>query len=162
MRISVIIPTINRPELANTIKSITPQLASGDEIIICSDKTGDWGATPRTKGMLQATGDILMWIDDDDVYTPDAFATVRACLKEKPHPHLFRMVRNKPFNDVIHKKHEVVRGNVSTQMFVVPNDKKRLGKWGVKYDGDFNFIESTLSLWGGNVVWREEVISVWR
>lgn len=137
---------------------------AGDEIIVCSDNTGDWGATLRTKGMFMATGDILMWVDDDDICTPDAFATVRACLKERRQPHLFRMARSLPFNDVVHKGHVLIRGNVSTQMFVVPNYKTKLGKWGVLYDGDFNFIESTLKLWGGNdsVVWREEIISIWR
>jgi protein-L-isoaspartate O-methyltransferase len=80
-RPSIVIATAGRDSIGKTLASITPQLLSGDEVIIERDNTGDVGATPRTRGMLAATGDYL-FMDDDDVYTPNALAAVRKAIAE--------------------------------------------------------------------------------
>jgi hypothetical protein len=56
----------------------------------------------------------------------------------------------------------VAVGNVGTPMFVLPAAGPR-GAWGRRYEGDYDFITSTLALWpAGALVWREEVIAhVW-
>lgn len=163
-RLSVIVPTTGRATLARTLDSIRAQLEPGDEVITIADRTGDWGATPRTEGMRKATGDYLMFMDDDDLYLPGAFAAVRAALAAAPgRPHLFGMRRGAPFHDVLPLREDVAIGNVSTQMIVAPNDPARLGTWGTRYEGDYDFISSTLALYPPDaVVWRPEVIAVWR
>jgi len=164
VRLSVVVPTAGRPSLQRTLASFLSQLHPHDEVIIENDKSGDWGMTPRTRGQRAATGDYLMWMDDDDVYLPGAFDAVRAALKENPgRPHLFSMKRSVPFNDVLPKVREIKVGNVSTQMLVVPNDPSRLGEWSSRYEGDFDFIASTLNKYPPEaLVWHDAVLSVWR
>lgn len=164
VRLSVIVPTTGRASLGRTLDSITSQLRPGDELIVRPDRTGDWGATPRAEGQRQATGDYLLWMDDDDAYLPGALDRVRAALRQNPgRPHLFRMRRDGGVNDTLPHVEEVREGQVSTQMFCVPNDPPRLGVWGARYAGDYDFISSTLALYPpGVLVWRDEVIAVWR
>lgn len=162
--LSVIIPTVGRPELAETVASMIGQLATGDEVVIRHNDYGDWGMRARTEAMKVASGNYLMFMDDDDYYLPGAFAAVRAAIAAHPGmPLLFRMQRLFPFNDVLWRDKRAAYGNVSTQMFVTPNIKSRLGKWGNRYEGDLDFIQSTLALYPANsVVWCEDVIATWR
>jgi len=168
VRLSVIVATTGRASIARTLESITSQLLAGDEVIVRPDRSGDWGATPRTAGARQATGDYLLWMDDDDLYLPGAFAAIRSALRQNPgRPHLFKLWRAGPgaddFSDELPRAPVVKVGENSTQMFVVPNDPARIGTWGTRYEGDFDFIASTLSLYPPNsVVFRPEIIAVWR
>src|SRR5262249_55851369 len=122
----------------------------------------DWGHTPRNLAMPLAQGAWLLFLDDDDAYVPGALALLRSALAENPaRPHLFRM-HLVPDDVTLWQRREVVEGNVSTQMIVVPAGGPR-GRWGKRYAGDFDFIRSTLALWPeGSLVWREEVIAhIW-
>jgi len=163
-RLSIIIPTTGRDSIARTLASITPQLRHGDEVVIERDASGDWGATPRTRGQERASGTHLLWMDDDDAYVPGALDTIRAAIRETPtRPQIFRFRREQGINDVLPRSPNVVVGNVSTQMCCFPNDPAMLGTWGVRYEGDFDFIASTLALYpAGAVVFRPEVIAAWR
>lgn len=162
-RLSIILPTTNRPTLHMAIRSCADQLLSGDEILVKLDQSRDWGQTPRNEAMPQAKGDYLLFLDDDDVYLTGAFDVIRAALTENPgRPHIFRMRRGE-YNDLIWTEKVIRVGNVSTQMFVVPNDPARLGRWGKRYEGDYDFITSTLAKYpADSVVWREEPIAIWR
>jgi hypothetical protein len=164
VRLSIILPTSGRETLGRTLASVTPQLAPGDELILLRDASGDWGHTPRQEAMGRAKGDYLLFMDDDDIYTEGALDAVRAALAENPgRPHVFRMRRVGPANDVLPAERVVRLGNVSTQMMVVPNDTARLGAWGRRYEGDFDFLASTLAKYPpDSLVWRDEVITVWR
>src|SRR5262249_17507981 len=42
----------------------------------------DWGSTGRNVGMDAAKGDWLLFPDDDDVYVPNAFQTIRAAVNQ--------------------------------------------------------------------------------
>lgn len=162
VRLSIIVATKGRDTLARTLSSIAPQLRPGDELIVECDDTGDVGATPRTAGMRKATGTHILFMDDDDVYTPGALETVRAALLADPaRPHLFGMTSGAGWS-LPHGGAEVRVGNVSTQMFVCPNDSPRLGVWGPRRTGDHDFITSTLAHYQAGPVWHPEVIAVWR
>ena len=104
-------------------------------------------------------GDYLLWIDDDDVYLPGALAVIRGALAVNPGvPHLFRM--KQPWGLVWADGSEglLIEGNVGTPMIVAPNIPEKLGRFGNRYEGDFDFIQQTVSLHGGEVIWRPEVI----
>jgi hypothetical protein len=46
---------------------------------------------------------------------------------------------------------------------VTPNDPARTGLWSDRYEGDFDFVESTLALWAPvEPIWRNEVITLAR
>ncbi|MFO0846929.1 MAG: class I SAM-dependent methyltransferase [Gemmataceae bacterium] len=162
VRLSVVVATKGRDTLARALASIATQLRPGDELIVQCDDSGDVGATPRTAGVRKATGTHLLFMDDDDVYTPGALDVVRAAMLAAPgRCHLFGMTSGQGWT-LPHGDRDVRVGNVSTQMFVCPNDKARLGEWGPRRTGDFDFIRSTLDKHEQPPVWHDEVIAVWR
>jgi glycosyltransferase involved in cell wall biosynthesis len=161
-RLSIIVPTTGREALSRTLASIVPQLLPGDELLVERDSSGDWGATPRTRGMRAATGAYLLWIDDDDLLLPGALDVVRRAAGEHAgRPLLFRLERGAPHNDVLPRERSIKEGEVSTQMLVAPNDPTRLGVWGPRYEGDYDFIVSTLAHYPDGPVWRDETLCLW-
>lgn len=100
-------------------------------------------------------------MDDDDEYLPGAFEAVRKAIKQhSTRVHIFRMLRAQPFNDVIWKMQDLTRpGEVSTQMIAVPNDW-RLGEWTPRYEGDFDFLTSTLAKHDQPPIWHERIIAL--
>jgi glycosyltransferase involved in cell wall biosynthesis len=185
MSLSVIVPTVGRPSLSATLRSIAPQLAQGDEVLVVGDgpqpaaravaagfpfvqyhefgPTFAFGDAQRQFGMRQAHGTHLMFMDDDDVYEPGAFAEVRRAVAREPIcPVMFRMIYAE---SVMWREKKVCGGNVSTHMLVVPNIKDRLGRWrprsgDLPFAGDYGFITSTLRRWPtGSLLWNEAVIA---
>jgi hypothetical protein len=185
-RFSIIVPTCGRRSLARTLQSIADQaLAAGDEVLLVTDgpqpsaadlfarsglpggclqapQSRDYGGTQRNRGMDEAAGDYLLFMDDDDIFTPQAFATIRAILRERPdRPHLFRM-RYAADGRLLWARPELRPGNVSTQMMVYPN-RPDLLRWDSKHGHDFRFIFNNQALWPpDSLVWRDEVIAVIR
>ena len=117
--------------------------------MIVRDASGDAGDTPRNEAMPRARGTHLLFIDDDDVYVPDAFAKMRRFADENPgRIGIFKLeyvVRTQRWTEPVLRYK-----NVSTQMFLVPNTPGKLGTWERKHNvnGDFVFIEETARLQG--------------
>jgi hypothetical protein len=110
--------------------------------------------------MPRAEGDALLFIDDDDTYVPGAFEIVHAAVIQAPdHVHMFRM--RYADGQELWRTEMVECGNVSTQMIVVPNQPGQVGYWGDRYQGDFDFIESTCRR-QGDPVWHRDVIALVR
>lgn len=173
-RVSVIVPTIGRDTLQRTLHSC----AAADEVIVVLDSKaqlgelnglaasvtatvegGDHGYTARTLGMSLATGTHLAFLDDDDVYTPEAISLFRSAACERPV--IFRM--DHPDNGLFWRSQELRFGNVGTPMFLVPNNAPRLGVWerhqsGRQPGGDFTFIKGCVDQMGAPL-WREEVVA---
>lgn len=183
--LSIIIPTIGRPTLTQTLDSILPQLIGGDEVLVVGDgpqpeaheiarsklvtymetePTRCWGHAQRNLGMSAAQGEYLAFMDDDDIYLPNALFMVRAAIKEVPgKPLIFRMSH---LGKILWKTPKIAIDNVSTQMYVFPNLPHRLASWkpnpGVASlrGGDFLFARDTATLWGPkDVIFRKEVIA---
>ena len=182
---AIIIPTVGRPALKRTLESVaSQQLEPGDEVLLVGDgptpvakdiwqqfrlpgrfmetqkRANDWGGEPRRQAIQNLPrARWLLFMDDDDIYTPNALRTIRAVLKDSPRrPHIFR---GKFPQGLLWKDREVRLGNVSTQLFAVPNDPHRLGTWSNRYQNDFDFITSTLRHYPDGPVWREEVVAEW-
>ncbi|AMV30191.1 Glycosyl transferase family 2 [Gemmata sp. SH-PL17] len=185
--ISLVIATISRPTLARTLRSLRGQAwEPGDEVLLVGDgpqpvaaelfgqfglpgryiehtgKTGTWGHHARNWvfDSRRATGTHVMALDDDDEYTPDAIATVRAALRLAPdRPHIFRMSGH-PTAPLIWRPGQPVLtvGNLGTPCLVFPNDPERLGRYGMRYPGDCDFAATTCAQYPDGPVWREEVI----
>lgn len=159
MKLSVIIPTVGRDTLDAAVESC----AGADEVIVVHDQTGDHGYTARHKGMAQATGTHLAFMDDDDVYTPGAIQVMRdqACDR----PVIFKM--DHYTHGILWRDQEVRFGNVSTQMFVVPNEPERFGRWEPHMPGwpepggDYTFLKGCCERMGAPV-WRDELVAVLR
>lgn len=155
--ISFIIPTIGRKTLGRTLQSIEKR--PEDEILVEVDRppSGRWGNDQRNIAMKKAKGKYLAFIDDDDFYIEGHREFMDQAIKDNPgKPILFKILY--PNGRIIWDKKEIVPGNISTQMILVPNIPKMLYYW---KDGrnmaDFIFVDN----WGWydkDVVWREEII----
>lgn len=189
-RLSIIVPTLGRETLRTTLDSIAPQLGKHDEVILIADTGGNtdmtrrlvvdhfntcaWryaeiagddehGYAQRRYGMLLAKGTHLAFMDDDDVYEPDALRLMRIGAAVNPgRPVIFRMQH--PRLDPVWREPILEYGNVGTPMFVVPNQQEQLGEWGPYLHGaggDYAFIRGCVDRIG-EPVWRPEVIATVR
>lgn len=156
MSISIIIPTIGRTSLSQTLRSLVHQVHSEDEIIVVGDgqlrdvpslcdfwkirgvslqyfevwRSGSYvGTEQRDFGISKATGQWLAFLDDDDIYTRDALALMRPqLLAVMSKPHIFQMqYTNRQGKKLWDGKHFRIC-NIGTPMFVVPR-RPDLPKW---------------------------------
>jgi glycosyltransferase involved in cell wall biosynthesis len=185
--ISIITPTIGRPSLRRLAGELLPQLGECDEWIVVGDESHPearevikpflrsnvlyhetkpehfWGYPQRECGLRVASGTHLWGIDDDDRAAPWALETIRRTIAQHPsRPLIFRAIYyGIPIWRDVEPKLYV--GNVSSECFVAPNVKGRVGKYGKRYEGDFDFIVSTAALYPEGeraIVWCPEVLSV--
>lgn len=184
--ISVIIPTIGRRSLERALASIVWQLGPLDEIILVGDgpqklarrismafpgisyyetePTRCWGHAQRNLGMSVAKGSHLCFLDDDDIWLPHGRESIKNGLHEDPDKLLF--FRMKHMKKTLWKTREIAYGNVSTQMYVFPNDPHKLAIWRPRPDtengggGDFLFALETAALWPpGSTVFIEDMVA---
>ena len=150
---SIIIPTAGRPTLAATLASVTPQLEAGDEILVIRSDDGDWGAIARNSAVERARGTHLLFMDDDDEYTPEALRAMRKFAADHPHKiGIFRMRWEfwhlGTYGRVLWETPELRINNVSSQMFLVPNLPGKVASWDPEYGHDYRFILNTVALQG--------------
>lgn len=125
----------------------------------------DWGHSQINAAMDYARktwpGAWLTFNDDDDVYLPGAFDEIRRAIEGtgKDCPHLFRFVSH--FREVIWRTPEMIEGNVGGHCIICPADQ-RLGLWSPRYEGDYDFVQSTIALHDGRVAWCREIIATAR
>lgn len=187
-------PGQGRP-LARCLSSIAPQLAAGDEVLVIGDThdgplpdvqrlvegygpqyrylslnygSHAWGHPQINLGIDAAKGEYLTFNDDDDVYAPAAFAAMRALIAglKEPKPLLFRFLAHWGTAYWIRgEQQRIAQDLVGGHCAVFPNLPERLGRWGDRYQGDYDFLRSTVDLWPNkdeDVVWVDEVIAVAR
>lgn len=186
-RLSIPIQTLGKDTLERTLRScVDAGIESTDEVLIGVDGRDAWSesASARTRFgdppfrwilypdrrpwhwhnvrnrlFEEIRGDVIAPIDDDDVFTPWAFRTIRSAFEENPgRPHMFRIWHQHV--GLIWKDQEVRGGNVGTPMFVIPA-AHRHGRYSEDYIGDYVFVTGTLGYYRDPLealVWRREVI----
>ena len=171
MNISFIVPTIGRPSLTVTLKSI--ELRPGDEILVVGavkegrqgpiryipcEPGGDWGHTERNYATPLARGQYIAHIDDDDVYAPGTRAHMEDAMREaQGKPVLFRM--RFPNGVTLWQEPVIKCGNIGTPCMLIPNRPTMLGTWESFVGGDCRFLE-TCKWKPEEYVWRKEVIAL--
>lgn len=201
VRLSIVVPTLNRPTLSATLSSFGPAGILGtDEVIVVwgdgSDPSEavarvslpcrtrvvyaradrpDYGNTQKTAGIREATGTHVCFMDDDDVYNPDALTKIRQALAVSPTlPHVFRV--SLPPDEAgrrvtVWHDRKIRYTNVSTLGIVVPNESRipswpkrkpngYLTRWG-NSGNDAEFALECEKIWG-RFVFREEVVATAR
>jgi glycosyltransferase involved in cell wall biosynthesis len=186
MTLTIITPTCGRPTLADTAWSVVGQLEDGDERLIIGDgpqpsaaviaeqwpgvryietkRTGHYGDKQRDAAIKAATGDHLVFIDDDDIMADGALALIRRAVAEQPDAmHIFRnrWDDHPALRDQVLWRAPVVRiGNVGGSMIVVPREGNR-AKWAIHPNpADIGYIAQCAGQY--EVVWHEEVIAIIR
>lgn len=156
--LSVIIATVCNDGLMNSLASVVPQLKHGDEILLVRRDNAPFGNATRTEAVRRCAGSHIMFLDDDDVYTPTALEGVRQAVSKDPNRvHIFS-VRLHDGRVVPLEKTFAFR-KVGGLMAVVPNVEGQLGVWewpegqapettGRRPGGGFCFMSSTLALRG--------------
>lgn len=188
--LSIVIPTCGRPSLYVTLHSIITALCrEDDQVIVVGDGeqpeaqriaasfvnriplvytetelTKDHGAVQRTAGTTRATKDVILYMDDDDAYTPRCFPIIRNAVSENPGKVLmFRMraAARRLSYDLLWREPKLGVGNLGTPMFVLPNDGKAFPPWPPGTCADFGYVSEIVRRRGGEscIVWREEVIA---
>lgn len=187
--VSIIIPTIGRPSLEALLDSIpTDEHDPLLEVVIIGDShacdfkaaieiaherfdrprlrwyTHDggkhaWGHPQRNYGMLKASGEWLVFSQDDNIFAPDAFEVIAQAIRAQPYPRplLFKIMTWQ--SGVVWRNPRLAEGDIDADCIVVPNLATKLGQWGERYNGDYDFILSTYNLWWGDVAWRPELIA---
>lgn len=123
-----------------------------------------WGHCQINHGISLAKGQYIVLNDDDDAFTPGAFDRIRARVAEleKPAPLLYRF--QAWYGQVFWDEPGIARENhIGGHCAVFPNDA-RLGRFTCRYQGDYDYIRSTLDNWGGDdaAVWVDDVIAIAR
>lgn len=174
--ITTIVPTIGRPTLIDTLRSI--EMFPGDEIIVIGNVKEsvveygnntrvryvpyaagkDWGHTERNVAMTMVRTPYMAHIDDDDMFDYGTRALMADAIKQAPgRPTIFRM---RFPNGITLWQEPVIRcDNLGTPCFLIPNDPDKLGTWGSFVGGDCWFLET--SKWKPEEYnWREEIIAL--
>jgi hypothetical protein len=104
-------------------------MVSGDELLVVFDTSGDWGITPRNRGIEAASGTHITFLDDDDVYLPGALDALRDFAREHPRRiGIFQMKRG--LYGVVWTEPDPTLQGTASGMFLVPNIEGRVGRFG--------------------------------
>ena len=133
-----------------------------------------WGHCIVNNLMKNARGDFLTFMDDDDILAPNAFELIKEVVARGQRsnsrcPCCGAIVHTvgppcifKTFSPIDNRhlwfEKDLLEGGVGGGQIVTPNIPGLLGKWTCRYVGDCDFVIDTISKWGGNFEWREEVI----
>ena len=180
---NVIITTTGRYTLPVFFDALAPQLTAADYITLISDKAdwhvhvaqafshvrcnctkllienaaalGWWGHGSRNKWQRTLPGAYHLHADDDDLYLPDAFATIRAHVRDlRPRLYIFRMIRR--WDGVVNlippmsvTRPEQIRPRaVSTQCGVIRAVPELYREWAYLYGGDGHFYKDLVESFG--------------
>lgn len=143
--INVVCTTLGRDSLPRLIDSFVNQLSCDDIFTIISDDNhkfvsdvlkkhnfnfkvdhiinegvseGNFGHPLLNKHMNKLNGDFLMFADDDDRYTEDAFSVIKNTIKDKNKLYIFK---HKWGDYCAWNVKNFTRGNVGKCMCVIPN-----------------------------------------
>lgn len=179
MRISFIVPTIGRPTLRDLISTLRAEIGPEDEVLVVGDGSQpiargimslpDWrfhyfehsghtvGNAQRDFAIKRATGDFLMFADDDDNYIPGVIrSAVHPALADGPvRPHMFRCAGG-PDGRTLGITF------VMGPQFVPPNIPDKLAKWDQPGEDahicDYHFIKNTLAFYPEGPVYNDAEI----
>jgi glycosyltransferase involved in cell wall biosynthesis len=174
--LGIFIPTYGRETLRRCLDSVMPQLLPGDDVLVVGDvRDGplpvteaivaaygppvrylpftdgqmSWGHAQCDYAQTQLSTDWLFGQDDDDVFTPDAFAAIRDTIVnlDRPRPLLFRFLTHFGLT-VWLQRGLVMQGAIGGHCLVQPNIPGKVGyRRATHYEGDFAWIRNTLTNW---------------
>lgn len=163
---TIVVPSVGRPTLGRTLLSCE----GADEILVGLNRDDDYGYRARNRLTARATGDVVAYLDDDDVYLPGAIDAFRAAAEAHPGRVLLFKMRYGAAGDgtgyVLWHEKVVRHGAFGTPCIVVPNLPGRLGTWRPHAGpgsgaGDYAFAAETITNLGPPV-WIDREVALIR
>lgn len=158
--LSIIVASSGRASLPSMLDLIVRQMQPGDELLLDVNSDAPFGNAARQRMMPRArSGNGLVFFDDDDQLVPGALHHMRTAYTHAPdRMHIFKMRFRA---SVLWQVPQVLHSNVSTQMICVPRSWALYGKWGDRYEGDFDFIQGLAKRFGeDSIVWHEDLVVI--
>lgn len=182
--LSIILPVTKLAPPTLLIQGLVEQMGSRDELLIVGDgprpearkafsdldprvmyfefgPTRAWGHPQRNAALRLCTRDYLFALAEEDQVVPGALQTIRDVVAENPNrPLLFRM---RCADQIIWRAQEYAEDNIMGQIFIAPNIKGRLGRWGRRRGGCLDFFLSTIRWYRQPpfiLNWRKEVLTI--
>ena len=189
--LSVIIPTIGRHSLADTLTSLRLQPESeGVEVLVVADTYQVAGAQfdyvhkhvedlgfawlehdaglhcvgqpQRTFGSKVAAAPWIWFCQDDNIAAVDSLVAIELAIEEQPHPRPLFLRTRAYWGDIIWRAEALALGNIDADCLVLPREIARRVEWGLRYEGDYDAALQAQELSGGDVAWIDQVVSVAR
>lgn len=189
--LTLMIPTAGRETLRRCLESIaTQENAPSFEVIVIGDtferelddtraavksfgrrfrfQTFDaghhcFGHCQLNYGIGLARGRWLHCNDDDDIYAPGALAAIAEVVQSDicGIPHLFRF-RSYWGPEFWAQEGAVQEGLIGGHCLVARNRLGKIGRFTCRYEGDFDWIKSTLEKNDEQAIWHSDVICIAR
>jgi len=177
---------MGRTSLADSLESIARQtIQPDDEILVVGDgwqpgarevcayfegqlpvryvshgPTRNFGNAQRTFGLGMVHGDYVGFLDDDDVYAPEAFTQIRKALVAEDSPELVFFKTVAPWGEVVWTDEGLYeQGNICTVQMVVRNARP-FPPWPLRQGGNVGWARVMAER--GRVVWRREITTICR
>jgi hypothetical protein len=184
--ITVIIPTIGRVALADTIRSFIYDLTAADDVIVLADgpshsarnvassfalgtntgvrylerkePLGHWGHPLRNKALEHHVETTHVWtIDDDDIAALGAIPAMRDHMGDPWTIFRMHFGAGHPASGLtLPNSHQIRWGNIGTPMIFAPWTQARFGH---HYSGDLDYAQALYSELG-EPVWASETIAI--
>lgn len=184
--LTLLIPTLGRPELRRALDSAMPQLLPGDEIIVIGDlRLGplpdtealcasygaqvryaghdggrpSWGHDQLNHGFTLARGEYLHASDDDDVWCPGSLAVMREAIIAHPgRVFLFRFRSYLGGRVYWLRPGLLAQATIGGHCLLQPNVPGQVGRMGPHYEGDHSWIIDTLARHEDPPIWVDHIV----
>ena len=116
-------------------------------------------------GLTLATGQHISVNDDDDIWTDNARDLMRRGTDVWPDAVLLYQYRSYYGRQVYwHTPGLLLRDHIGGHSVVAPNVQDKLGRFACAYNGDFDYVESTVNNFGGpsKAIWISDLIAIAR
>ncbi len=186
VNVQVVIPTAGRTTLFRTLESIRNAGATQDDLItiatdgliphvqtitqhfkelrtriVVTPYERAFGHGPRNHALHKEPDYSCSWlwyVDDDDLVLPWSFPKIKTVIAEA-NDLVPLLAKFRTGNSIVWSDKVVGRARVGGHCLIHPNVPGMIGTWDAsRYDGDFDFIESTLAHYPEGPVWREEIL----
>jgi hypothetical protein len=123
-----------------------------------------WGHMNCQAALSLARGEWLHRMDDDDIYVPSALNWFEEAIHETVpvQPIMWQFLDPSRTRLWRESRPAMTIGEVGTPTMLLPLLEGRVGSWTSRYEGDFDFIESTMRKWVNGARWISKVICITR
>ena len=134
-------------DIGNTFDKVKSMKTICNLNVIMNDETYDIEAPQHAirNKYNDLEGDFILHADDDDIYMPGAMSHIRKYVCNPTTLYFFNLyfkIDNKHIKTETFYKNKIEINHISTQSGIIPKKINKLGIWGDRYEGDYDFYKS--------------------